>query len=106
MVFVAFGPLVGAKLLDLSPSGAAVRVLAETTLALVLFSDASRIDLGALRRTLGVPVRIPHRRPDGPRGFLTSSAQALKNRDQGRLPLALRDGQQKRPAARRIEGAA
>jgi NhaP-type Na+/H+ or K+/H+ antiporter len=35
-----------------------VRTLAEATLALVLFSDASRIDLGALRRTVGVPVRL------------------------------------------------
>jgi sodium/hydrogen antiporter len=32
-------------------------VLADGTLALVLFSDASRIDLGALRRMLDVPVR-------------------------------------------------
>ncbi len=35
-----------------------MRLLAETTLALVLFSDASRIDLGALRRTLDVPARL------------------------------------------------
>jgi sodium/hydrogen antiporter len=61
MVFVAFGLLVGPEVLDgidLSESGATVRVLAETTLALVLFSDASRIHLGALRRTVGVPVRL------------------------------------------------
>lgn len=35
-----------------------MRALAETTLTLVLFSDASRIDLGQLRRTLGVPLRL------------------------------------------------
>jgi NhaP-type Na+/H+ or K+/H+ antiporter len=61
MVFVAFGLLLGPKVLggiDVSPSGATVRALAETTLALVLFSDASRIHLGALRRTVGVPVRL------------------------------------------------
>ena len=61
ILFVAFGLLAGPKVLDgidLSSSGATVRVLAETTLALVLFSDASRIDLGALRRTFGVPVRL------------------------------------------------
>jgi sodium/hydrogen antiporter len=61
MVFVAFGLLFGPKLLggiEVSSTGGAVRVLAETTLALVLFSDASRIDLGALRRTVGVPVRL------------------------------------------------
>lgn len=61
ILFVAFGLLVGPKVLDgidVSSSSAAVRTLAEATLALVLFSDASRIDLGALRRTVGVPVRL------------------------------------------------
>ena len=32
--------------------------MAEATLALVLFCDASRIDLGQLRREVGVPVRL------------------------------------------------
>jgi NhaP-type Na+/H+ or K+/H+ antiporter len=61
IVFVAFGLLVGPEVLDgikLASSSATVRGLAEVTLALVLFSDASRIDLGALRRTVGVPVRL------------------------------------------------
>jgi NhaP-type Na+/H+ or K+/H+ antiporter len=61
ILFVAFGLLVGPEVLagiDLSSSGATVRGLAEVTLALVLFSDASRIDLGALRRTVGLPVRL------------------------------------------------
>jgi sodium/hydrogen antiporter len=61
ILFVAFGLLAGPEVLDgidLSSSGATVRLLAETTLALVLFSDASRIDLGALRRTVGIPVRL------------------------------------------------
>ena len=61
ILFVAFGLLVGPKVLDgidLSSTGSTVRVLAEATLALVLFSDASRIDLGALRRTADVPVRL------------------------------------------------
>ena len=35
-----------------------VRVLAEATLTLVLFADASRIDLRLLRREVGVPVRL------------------------------------------------
>jgi NhaP-type Na+/H+ or K+/H+ antiporter len=59
--FVAFGLLVGPEVLDgidLSSSSATVRALAEVTLTLVLFSDASRIDLGALRRAVGVPVRL------------------------------------------------
>ena len=61
ILFVAFGLLVGPEVLDginLASSSATVRALAEVTLALVLFSDASRIDLGALRRTVGVPVRL------------------------------------------------
>jgi sodium/hydrogen antiporter len=44
--------------IDLSRTGSTVRALAEMTLALVLFADASRIDLGALRRTVDVPVRL------------------------------------------------
>ena len=53
ILFVAIGLLVGPRVLgevDLSSSGSAVRTLAEATLALVLFSDASRINLGELRR--------------------------------------------------------
>jgi len=61
MVFVAVGLLVGPKVLgeiDLESSSGTVRTLAEATLALVLFCDASRIDLGQLRREFGVPVRL------------------------------------------------
>ena len=61
MLFVAFGLLVGPEVLDgidLSSTGSAVRALAEATLALVLFCDASRIDLGQLRRAADVPVRL------------------------------------------------
>jgi NhaP-type Na+/H+ or K+/H+ antiporter len=61
MVFVAVGLLVGPEVLggiDLSSSSSTVRSLAEATLALVLFSDASRIDLGQLRREVGVPLRL------------------------------------------------
>ncbi len=61
MLFVAFGVVVGPQVLggiDLASSGSTVRVLAEATLALVLFTDASRIDLGGLRRTFDVPVRL------------------------------------------------
>ena len=35
-----------------------MQTLAEATLALVLFCDASRIDLGQLRHAVGVPVRL------------------------------------------------
>ena len=61
ILFVGFGLLVGPRALDgidLSSTDAAVRLLAEATLALVLFCDASRIDLGQLRRSVGVPLRL------------------------------------------------
>ena len=61
MLFVAFGLLVGPRALDgidAAGTSSAVRALAEATLALVLFSDAARIDLGALRRAADVPVRL------------------------------------------------
>src|SRR4051812_18225672 len=61
MLFVAIGLLVGPKALDgvdVESSSAAVRSLAEATLTLVLFCDASRIDLATLRRGAAVPLRL------------------------------------------------
>ena len=61
MVFTAIGLLVGADALGLvepEPAGETVKLLAEATLTLVLFADASRIDLRALRGELGVPLRL------------------------------------------------
>jgi NhaP-type Na+/H+ or K+/H+ antiporter len=61
MVFTAAGLVFGVEalgLVDPSATGAGVKTLAEATLAVVLFSDASRIDLGALKRTLGIPARL------------------------------------------------
>ena len=61
MLFVGVGILAGPRLLDTVdvPSyGAVVRTLAEGTLTLVLFADASRIDIPALRRGYGLPVRL------------------------------------------------
>jgi sodium/hydrogen antiporter len=61
MLLVAIGLLVGPHVLDaidLSSKSSTVKVLAEATLALVLFCDASRIDLGQLRREVGVPLRL------------------------------------------------
>ena len=61
IVFVGVGLLVGAQVLDLvdtSPTGESVKALAEATLTLVLFADASRIDLRALRREYVVPARL------------------------------------------------
>ena len=50
MVFTAVGLLVGSEalgLVELAPAGETVKHLAEATLALVLFADASRIDVRA-----------------------------------------------------------
>jgi NhaP-type Na+/H+ or K+/H+ antiporter len=61
MLVVAVGVLMGPLLLDeltLAPTSSTVRRLAETTLAVVLFSDASRINLRALRREASLPVRL------------------------------------------------
>ena len=61
IVFVGVGLLAGIQALDLfdAPSTEeSVQVLAEATLAFVLFSDASRIDLRALRREYTVPARL------------------------------------------------
>jgi len=61
MVFTAFGLLVGGDalgLVDPRVSGEAVKLLAESTLALVLFGDAARIDLRALRDEVSLPARL------------------------------------------------
>ena len=61
MIFTAAGLVVGVEALDLvdpSATGTSVKTLAEATLTVVLFSDASRIDLKTLRRSLGFPVRL------------------------------------------------
>jgi sodium/hydrogen antiporter len=61
MFFTAAGLLVGTDALDVvdpDADGSNVRVLAEATLTVVLFSDASRIDLQALRSALGIPARL------------------------------------------------
>ncbi len=61
MAFTAIGVILGPEFVgevDLSPTGSTVRTLAEATLALVLFSDAARIKLGALRREYVAPLRL------------------------------------------------
>ncbi len=61
IIFVGVGLLVGTQALDLldtSPTGEAVRVLAEATLTVVLFADASRIDMRTLRQEYAVPARL------------------------------------------------
>ena len=61
IVFTAAGVLLshGAlALLGITPSSELVKVLTEATLALVLFSDASRVGLGQLRGDLGLCLRL------------------------------------------------
>ena len=61
IMFVSIGLLVGPEFLDtidISSGSSTVRALAEATLAFVLFSDASRIDLGKLRLEISLPVRL------------------------------------------------
>jgi len=61
MFFIAAGCLVsehGLDLFQLDVSGAVVHTLAELTLVVVLFTDASRIDLSCLRREESLPLRM------------------------------------------------
>jgi sodium/hydrogen antiporter len=61
MAFVLIGLLVGplvANEVTLSSRNATTRTLAEATLAVVLFADASRIKLSLLRREYAVPLRL------------------------------------------------
>jgi NhaP-type Na+/H+ or K+/H+ antiporter len=60
MFFTTAGLLVGPVLglLDLHVHGEQVKLLAEITLTLVLFADASRISLRALRHESAVPLRL------------------------------------------------
>ena len=61
ILFVGAGLLVGSEglgWLDPRLGSSAVRVLADATLTLMLFADASRIDIRALRREIALPARL------------------------------------------------
>ena len=61
MFFLTAGLIVGNEgigWIDLGPSSEQIRILAEATLTVVLFADASRIDVSALRREYKVPLRL------------------------------------------------
>jgi NhaP-type Na+/H+ or K+/H+ antiporter len=49
------GPL---AIIHFNPHSSTIRSLAEITLALVLFTDASRVNVNELRRDIGLPVRL------------------------------------------------
>ncbi len=52
---VTHGPL---ALIHFNPHSSTMRSLAELTLALVLFTDASRVNVHELRRDIGLPIRL------------------------------------------------
>jgi NhaP-type Na+/H+ or K+/H+ antiporter len=61
MIFVLFGLLMSNRvlgLIEVSAENEFIHTLAELTLVLVLFTDASRIDLGVLRREHNFPIRL------------------------------------------------
>ena len=61
MFFVAFGLLFGPEgtgWITLNVGGEELRVVAELTLTLVLFTDASRLNLRALRQDYPLPARL------------------------------------------------
>jgi NhaP-type Na+/H+ or K+/H+ antiporter len=61
ILFCAFGWLIGPLalgLFDLEVDAEGIRLLAELTLALVLFADAAKVDLAVLRRSIGLPERL------------------------------------------------
>ena len=61
IVYLVFGVIAGPVvfgLLDLSIGNEGIRLLAELTLALVLFTDASNADMVVLRRNIALPRRL------------------------------------------------
>lgn len=61
MVFVGAGVLLGPEalgLLEANVDDDGVKILAEATLVIILFADATRIDVPALRGTIGLPGRL------------------------------------------------
>jgi NhaP-type Na+/H+ or K+/H+ antiporter len=61
LVFAAFGLLfgpLGLGWLDLDVSAEGLRMLAELTLAMVLFTDASNANLGVLKKSFHIPQRL------------------------------------------------
>ena len=61
ILVVAIGILVGPLVLDeiaIRPTSSTVRSLAEATLAVVLFSDSSRVSLRGLKREASMPLRL------------------------------------------------
>ncbi len=61
MIFVLFGVLLSSSVLgvfELDPESTVIHTIAEITLVLVLFTDASRIDLKLLKKDHSIPIRL------------------------------------------------
>src|SRR5215472_5561908 len=61
IVFTAIGFILGPDglgVLRINITGEGLRILAELTLAMVLFTDAANADLGIVRRNIGLPERL------------------------------------------------
>src|SRR5271156_632565 len=61
IVFTGLGFLLGPDglgVLNINIGGEGLRLLAELTLAMVLFTDAANTDFGVVRRNLGLPERL------------------------------------------------
>ena len=61
IVFTVFGLLIGPVVFDLlsfETDREAIKILAELTLAMVLFIDAANADIGVLRKTRALPIRL------------------------------------------------
>jgi NhaP-type Na+/H+ or K+/H+ antiporter len=61
IIFTLFGLMIGPvgfDLLSLQTDREMIKALAEVTLAMVLFTDAAGADMGVLKRTSGLPVRL------------------------------------------------
>jgi NhaP-type Na+/H+ or K+/H+ antiporter len=61
MVFTGVGLILGPDglgVLQINIGGEGLRLLAELTLAMVLFTDAANADFGVVRRNLGLPERL------------------------------------------------
>jgi NhaP-type Na+/H+ or K+/H+ antiporter len=61
LIFTAFGLIfgpLGLGILDLDMGKEGLRIIAELTLALVLFTDAANANLGVLKKNIGIPQRL------------------------------------------------
>jgi NhaP-type Na+/H+ or K+/H+ antiporter len=61
MVFVLAGILLGPQVADIlvfNPSNESIQLLAELTLAMLLYSDASTLNLGRIRKDISLPGRL------------------------------------------------